>query len=220
MSVEDRFWRRVDRSGEGCWEWPENGIGSKGYGIFKIDGKNVSAHKFAYELTHGPVPDGLEVCHTCDNPPCVRPSHLFLGTRAANAADMVRKGRSLRGARNVKAKLTANNVLDIRVLYAAGFESLQELAERYALRVLAVSRIISGASWSHLPGAGLKVDQASTVAIRLVDHCDEYAPVTHLATLAGNRLPLCGQRDGAYIECDSDPPLCKRCIRRTDAVAA
>jgi HNH endonuclease len=90
-SSDERFWGRVDKSGE-CWEWTGS-LGSHGYGEFGVAGDRVLAHRYSYELASGPIPDGLYVCHHCDNRRCVRPDHLFLGTARDNALDMVRKGR-------------------------------------------------------------------------------------------------------------------------------
>ena len=91
-----RFWKRVAKSDE-CWLWT-GGLHSKGYGLFycRPDGttmRAVGAHRFSYELHHGPIPAGMLVCHSCDNPPCVNPAHLFLGSPKANIHDMMSKGR-------------------------------------------------------------------------------------------------------------------------------
>lgn len=92
--VEGRFWPRLDQSGgpEACWPW----TGSRtrtGYGKCSVDGRHVAAHRLAWQLTNGPIPDGLHVLHRCDNPPCCNPGHLFLGTHTDNVRDMLAKGR-------------------------------------------------------------------------------------------------------------------------------
>lgn len=87
------FWNWVDRSSpDGCWPWTRSTFG--GYGNLRMGKGKILAHRHAYQLTYGPIPSGMDVCHRCDNPPCCRPDHLFLGTHAENMADMVAKGRA------------------------------------------------------------------------------------------------------------------------------
>jgi hypothetical protein len=91
---ERRFWGRVDKSAgpDACWPWTGSRRGG-GYGRVTVNGRSTSASRVAYELTHGTIPDGKHVCHTCDNPPCCNPAHLWVGTPADNTRDMLSKGR-------------------------------------------------------------------------------------------------------------------------------
>jgi hypothetical protein len=93
--AEERFWRNVDKTGE-CWTWT-GGRAIDGYGSFYADGAGIAAHRFSYQLHNGPIPAGLVICHRCDNPPCVRPDHLFLGTQLDNVRDMFSKDRNVSG---------------------------------------------------------------------------------------------------------------------------
>jgi hypothetical protein len=98
--VAERFWTKADMTGGlwSCWPWT-GAVSSKGYGRFNLAGINRTASRIAWSLTNGPVPAGLQVLHTCDNPPCVNPQHLWLGTNADNAADSLAKGRQAQAAK-------------------------------------------------------------------------------------------------------------------------
>lgn len=91
----ERFWERVQKD-DGCWEWT-GATSAAGYGVFGKNTKLWFAHRFSYELSNGPIPDGMFVCHQCDNPRCVRPDHLFLGSHKDNMKDMCLKGRQSKG---------------------------------------------------------------------------------------------------------------------------
>lgn len=138
-----RFWSKVDvGEPDECWERQAYRL-KRGYGLFRINYKSWLAHHVAWILTFGPIPKGLLVCHKCDNPSCVNPYHLFIGTQADNIQDAVRKGR-------MNTKLTEEDVLDIRKWYAEGGWTRQELADAFDISRSQVSRIIFRKQWSHL----------------------------------------------------------------------
>lgn len=157
MTLLERYWSKVAK-GDGCWEW----IGARKsgpfpYGLYRLDGRWVRAHRVSYEDAIGPIPPGLNVCHKCDNPPCVRPDHLFVGTTLDNVRDKIAKGRDFtpfrgqvqRGELNRAAKLTENDVSAIRAAVAAG-ERQKDIAARYGMDRANVSQIVRGFSWKHV----------------------------------------------------------------------
>lgn len=142
-TVDERFWHQV-RKGEGdaCWEW--DGLNNRGYGLIRSNGQRFYAHRFSWIQAHGPIPDGLFVLHRCDNPPCVRPSHLFLGTKKDNARDMILKGRG-----PAAAKLSDDQVRELRALATWGMKYWL-LGKRYGLSTRNIARIVRGETYSHV----------------------------------------------------------------------
>lgn len=134
--------------GPDCWLWTGL-VSSKGYGKVTV-GAAVYAHRLAYELAHGPIPAGMFVCHRCDNPRCVKPAHLFLGTLEDNVADMVAKGRQARGSRNHIAKLTEPLVAELRKRHAAGGVTYAGLAKTLGLDPETVRTAVTRRSWKHV----------------------------------------------------------------------
>lgn len=134
-----------------CSEW--TGGRRANYGRFQYRGKSLAAHRVAWEVYHKrKIPQGMCVCHRCDNPPCVNPQHLFLGTREENTADMVAKDRQQRGEGINHAKLTADRVVEARKLAREGHH-YWDLAERYSVGNTTIRYAVTGKTWKHIPGA-------------------------------------------------------------------
>jgi hypothetical protein len=172
-NVAARFWSKVDTNGPvpphrpelgPCWEW-RGATMDKGYGHLRTGGRgtpHVYSHRLAWEIANGPVPEGLWVLHACDNRPCCRPSHLFLGTAQDNTADMMAKGRGrsgpggpggvppcLRGSANPLAKLTDSAVREMRSLHAEGV-SQRRLAVRFGVSKSTVNDVLQRHKWAHV----------------------------------------------------------------------
>lgn len=147
--LRERFWSRVDQAGpNGCWVWTGTKR-SKGYGVI-YSGRQFRAHRLSYEWAFGSIPNGMEVCHTCDNPSCVNPGHLFVGTMADNQADKVAKGRQQRGETHYFALLTEADVLAIRWLRKNRWGSAKEIAAWFGVSHWTIYSVARGKLWRHL----------------------------------------------------------------------
>ena len=158
FSAEKRaatFWAKVNKTAS-CWLF--TGAKQKGYGTISVNGKQTRTHRYVYELCVGPIPNGLAVCHHCDTPACVRPEHLFIGTKNDNMQDCKQKGRNsppprnyhLVGERHWNAKLSANDVAQIRRLCSnaprrSGVRKM--VAERFNISMAVVTEICAGRLW-------------------------------------------------------------------------
>lgn len=149
----DRFWKKVDQSGE-CWEWTaaHNAFGYGKIGIAKYR-CTAKAHRVSWTMSNGRIPEGLFVCHRCDNPKCVRPDHLFLGTPLDNASDCAKKGRvrngQISGESHGRSVLSSDDVRSIRSRRALG-ESIRSIANDFPVTRTAVRSAANGRNWTHL----------------------------------------------------------------------
>lgn len=159
--VEERFWARVEKT-PGCWIWTmarkKYFLSKYRYGRLNINGKNYRAHRISWEIHYGKIPKGLCVLHRCDNPCCVRPDHLFLGTRADNNRDTMLKGRKATGKRHgsylhpeaMARKFTKKQILELREYYKNHNITQEELAKRFNMSRAHVWRIVNRIAWTHI----------------------------------------------------------------------
>jgi hypothetical protein len=140
-----------------CWLWT-GALNNKGYGVLNMDkyGTTPFAHRIAWELANGPIPDGLNVLHKCDVPHCVNPRHLFIGTQHDNVRDMNKKGRACHPPSSInrpapwKATVTESDVRTIRALVASGVQ-LTEAGKRFGITAPTVHAMVNRRTWKHVP---------------------------------------------------------------------
>lgn len=143
-----KFWRQVKRNGL-CWEW--QGAKSRlGYGIVCVDGISVRAHRVSYVMAFGSIATDKIACHTCDNPSCINPLHIYEGTDMDNVTDCIIKGR--RGKGGLSRKLTADQVSEIRQEYAEKKASAMVLARRHHVGLSIIRKLVSGQTYKDAPG--------------------------------------------------------------------
>jgi len=154
---EERFWNSVEiRNDDECWIW-KNYCSAKGYGQFHVinddrTSTHWQAHRFAWSVKYGEIPEGLLVCHHCDNPGCINPKHLFLGTNQDNMNDRNNKGRQAKpkGSKNGFSKLTENQVIEIKMLISSRRFIYPEIAKMFDVSRSTIGAIASGQNWSWL----------------------------------------------------------------------
>ncbi len=146
----ERFWNKVEKQGDGCWNW----IAAKtpaGYGMFQVGvGVTRRAHRVAWMLTHGDIPKGIFCLHHCDNRLCVNPEHLYLGTHQDNMNDMAARERAPRGEKHHKSKMTAEKVIELRQQYANGEGTMEQLGLIYGINKASARQIIREIWWRHV----------------------------------------------------------------------
>lgn len=154
--VNERFWEKVEiKNNDECWPWKASkyGLGYGQFWILKPARKMIPAHRYVYQEIHNlELKTNDIICHRCDNPSCVNPVHLFKGTHKDNVADCIRKNRRVysKGENNGNCKLNESLIKDIRVEYATGNYTLQDLATKYKIGNMQVSRIVRKLRWKHI----------------------------------------------------------------------
>ena len=165
-TIKIRFEKFIDKT-DNCWVWKGSKRDKCGYGWFWYDGKIRRAHRVSWIIYNQDIPQGLLVLHRCDNPPCVNPCHLFLGTHADNLADAKAKGRlNLLGEGNPMARLTDACVIQIKKIIIFGNIKYSEIAKMYDVSPTTIEDIANNRTWKHInltgTAAALLIESASS----------------------------------------------------------
>jgi hypothetical protein len=152
-TVKDRFWAKVHiPRADACWEW-QAAKSKAGYGMIRIggrSGRSIYSHRLSYGWAFGDIPDELWVLHRCDNPACVNPAHLFLGTPKDNTVDALKKGRLPRGERHDMARLTADQVRQIRKRAQGERRCQRRLAREYGVDHRTIQEVLNYKTWKEI----------------------------------------------------------------------
>ena len=149
--LKERFNAKWEIDENGCWIWTGAKL-PKGYGFIKIPKtrRQIYAHRLSFLISGGTIPEGMNVLHRCDNPACVNPTHLFVGSQKDNLQDMAEKHRHLCGEKNTEAVLTAPDVVKIKKLLAMNAFSQTEIGRMFGVAQITISRIHRGLRWKHI----------------------------------------------------------------------